>query len=150
MLNGHELVATAESIARAAHVGQMDKIGVDYIEHPRRVAERFDPAVNPRETAVAWLHDVLEDTNVTADDLSAAGIGDDVIDAVKLLSKDPGATDLTDYYARIRTNPLALAVKAADIADNTDPARTAELASDVRERLAEKYRKARIALGLDA
>lgn len=150
MLNGQELVGVAESIARAAHAGQEDKIGVAYIEHPRRVAGRFDAATQPRETAVAWLHDVLEDTQVTENELRAAGIGDDVIDAVKLLSKDDTEADLSDYYARIRVNPLALAVKSADIADNTDPARTAQLPEETRERLAAKYRKARLALGIES
>ena len=148
MLSGHELVETAEAIARAAHIGQTDKIGVDYIEHPRRVAERFDRAELPRESAVAWLHDVLEDTPVSAEDLRAKGIPEEVIVAVELLTKDESEPDLTDYYTRIRQNQLALAVKIADIADNTDPARTANLDDETRDRLATKYRKARAALGI--
>lgn len=141
-LHGAELISAAEDIARVAHRGQIDKIGVDYIEHPRRVAGRFDPETQPNETAVAWLHDVIEDTTVTATELAERGIPADVITAVELLTKDPAEVDLTEYYERIRVNPLALAVKLADIADNTDPSRTASLEPEVRERLAAKYAKA--------
>lgn len=148
----HEMIAdyvgVAEEIARQAHSGQKDKAGVDYIEHPRRVAERFDPKSQPDEFATAWLHDVLEDTSISAEDLLAYGIPLNVVEAVELLTKDARETDLGAYYARIRTHPLALAVKAADIDDNTDPSRTALLEPEVRNRLAKKYAKAREALGL--
>ncbi len=139
---------TAETIARQAHTGQKDQAGMDYIDHPRRVAAHFDPVTQPDETAVAWLHDVLEDTSISAEDLLASGIPLNVVDAVQLLTKDARETDLGAYYARIRTHPLALAVKAADIDDNTDPSRSALLDPEVRNRLAKKYAKAREALGL--
>ena len=143
-----ELVATAEAIATKAHAGQVDKSGADYIEHPRGVAAQFDPVTQPNECAAAWMHDVLEDTDVTADDLRQAGIPFEVIDAVRLLTKNPAEPNLDDYYARIKANPLALAVKAADIANNTDPVRVAQLDPAARERLAAKYQSARIKLGL--
>lgn len=147
-LNPEQFAAEAEAIARAAHTGQVDKIGVNYIEHPRRVAARFNPTTQPDETAVAWLHDVIEDTPVTAAELLEAGFPDHVVAAVELLTKNSAEHTLDAYYARIRENPLALAVKTADIADNTDPARTAQLSSDARERLAAKYAKARKQLGI--
>jgi (p)ppGpp synthase/HD superfamily hydrolase len=143
-----DFVVLAEQIARQAHSGQKDKAGADYIEHPRRVAERFDPVTQPDEYATAWLHDVIEDTPISPEYLRASGIPQNVVEAVQLLTKDDREMDLDQYYARILTNPLALAVKAADIADNTDPARTALLEPDVRHRLAEKYTKARRVLGL--
>lgn len=149
-LSGAELVAVAEAIATKAHAGQVDKNGVDYIEHPQAVAAQFDPATQPCECAVAWMHDVLEDTDVTADDLRKAGIPFDVIDAVRLLTKNLAEPNLDAYYARIKANPLALAVKAADIANNTDPARVAQLDPVTRERLATKYQSARIKLGLSS
>ncbi len=131
-------VATAQSIATAAHRGQVDKLGAAYIDHPRRVAERL---VDPLGQATAWLHDVLEDTNVSPSDLLAAGIPGGVVAAVELLTRTDAVSD-NDYYAGIRANPIALAVKRADIADNLEPWRVAQLDVSVREHLAEKYGKA--------
>jgi (p)ppGpp synthase/HD superfamily hydrolase len=94
--------------------------------------------------AVAWLHDVVEDTAVTLDDL-AAQFPAEVVQAVRVLTRrddDRGE----EYYRRVRANPLALAVKLADIADNTDPARQADLDPATRRRLAAKYRHARAVL----
>lgn len=130
--------AAAKAIAVIAHREQTDRIGVAYIEHPRRVAAKLS---DPREVAAAWLHDVIEDCNISAQDLLDAGISQDVVDAVLLLTRteDVGKDD---YYKAIRKNPIALAVKLADIADNTDEKRTSQLEPDERERLAKKYREA--------
>jgi len=138
-------VAAAMAIATIAHKGQTDKNGADYITHPARVAARLS---EPAEVAAAWLHDVVEDCSevfagsppfgITAKDLLMAGIAPEVIDAVVLLTRT--ADDKGDaYYEAIRNNPVALAVKLADIADNLDPVRTADLDPETRERLAEKY-----------
>jgi (p)ppGpp synthase/HD superfamily hydrolase len=135
------LSARAETIARAAHAGQVDKTGAPYIDHPRRVAARVEA---DEARAVAWLHDVVEDTAVTLDDL-AAQFPAEVVQAVRVLTRrddDRGE----EYYRRVRANPLALAVKLADIADNTDPARQADLDPATRRRLAAKYRHARAVL----
>jgi (p)ppGpp synthase/HD superfamily hydrolase len=136
-------VAAAKAIATIAHRFQTDKIGVPYIEHPSRVAARLN---DPKHIAAAWLHDVIEDCGITAKDLAAAGISDEVIDAVVLLTR----TDKNQgngYYEAIRQNPIALAVKLADIEDNTDASRTARLEPEVRQRLAGKYEDARKLLG---
>jgi (p)ppGpp synthase/HD superfamily hydrolase len=141
-LNGAELVAAAQAIATIAHRGQTDKLGVDYILHPARVAARLK---DPAEVAAAWLHDVIEDCDVTREDLLKAGISPEVVDAVVLLTRTPGDKDGPDpdaYYRALRENPIALAVKRADIADNTDPARTALLPEEQRERLRAKYEHA--------
>jgi (p)ppGpp synthase/HD superfamily hydrolase len=138
------LVATARAIAVAAHAGQVDKAGEPYISHPGRVAARL---ARPEERAAAWLHDVLEDTPTTGADLHAAGIPDAVVAAVEALTRRRDEIP-ADYYARVRANPVALAVKAADIADNSDPVRLARLDRDEGVRLAAKYRAARVALGL--
>ena len=137
-----EQVALARRIATDAHRGQTDKNGVDYIQHPRGVAARLDQL---DQQAVAWLHDVVEDTTVTADDLRAAGVDEAIIEAVLLLSRNHG--DAGDYYDRIAASPLVRSVKLADIADNTDPARTALFDPGTRQRLATKYENARRALG---
>jgi (p)ppGpp synthase/HD superfamily hydrolase len=139
-------VKLAEAIATDAHRGQVDKLGADYISHPRRVAEQFDPELQPDETCVGWLHDVIEDTAVTPDDLLAKGFTPEVVDAVVLLTRRKDVPS-EEYYARIRENPVARAVKIADIADNTAPWRTAQLDDETRERLAKKYANALIALG---
>lgn len=136
------LAARAEAIATILHRGQGDKNGDDYIEHPRRVAARFNPATEPFEHAAAWLHDTIEDCEVLPEDLRDAKIPDVVISAVVSLTRRPGL-DGDDYYRGIRHDEIALRVKLADIADNTDPARTAQLDALTRERLAQKYAHAR-------
>lgn len=140
-------VALARAIAVMAHRSQTDKAGVAYITHPARVAARFNPATRPVEHCAAWLHDVVEDTDLTLDDLWAAGIHPKVLALVALLTPRPEFST-EEYYARIGADPRALAVKAADIDDNTDPARLQKLHPNVRERLKSKYARARQALGL--
>jgi (p)ppGpp synthase/HD superfamily hydrolase len=141
--------AIADRIAVAAHAGQVDKAGADYITHPRRVAERVVPST-PETRAAALLHDVLEDTEVSVEDLAAQGIPVEVVRALKLL--DRGRSPSPErYYAAIRGNAIALAVKLADIADNSDPARLALLDEQTQPRLRRKYSKALTALlGSDA
>lgn len=136
------LAARAEAIATILHRGQADKAGDDYIEHPRRVASHFDPESEPTEHAVAWLHDTIEDCDVLPQDLREAGMPDAVVDVVILLTRR-GGIPADDYYRAIRRDPVALRVKLADIADNTDPARAARLDEATRERLAQKYAHAR-------
>ena len=131
-------VAAAKEIATVAHRGQKDKIGVAYIEHPTRVAAKLS---GPREKAAAWLHDVIEDCGIGARDLLDAGISQEVVDAVVLLTRTEDVGN-DEYYKAIRDNPLALAVKLADIADNTDEARVSQLEPADRKRLTERYRYA--------
>ena len=139
-LSGAALVALARQIATEAHADQRDKTGHPYLDNPARVAARVVAAGgDDRATAAAWLHDVLEDTGTTAPDLRARGIPSDVVAAVEALSRRPGeAPEL--YFARINADPLAVQVKHADLADNTDPTRTAELDPATAARLSAKYR----------
>lgn len=138
-----DLVTTARRIATQAHRGQVDKAGAPYIGHPERVAGHAAAAGgDERVVAAAWLHDVVEDTDVTPDDLRAAGIPDDVVTAVVALSKVPGQS-VDDYFAAVNRHPVAIAVKAADLADNTDPERLALLDEQTRARLVAKYARAR-------
>lgn len=138
MANSSELLQLAQRIATGAHLAQTDKSGEPYITHPQRVAARMTTADGQ---AVAWLHDVLEDSPTTAADLANAGIPPHIIDAVVLLTRTAHQQP-DEYYAAIRTNPLALEAKLADIADNTDPRRTAALDEKTRSRLAAKYERA--------
>lgn len=132
----------AERIARAAHAGQLDQAGSNYITHPQRVAQHLERAGQP-ETVVAagWLHDVIEDTPTTLDDLASAGIPSDTLTIVDAMTKRNGET--SEQYADrlIMAGVHAVAVKRADIADNTDPARLAQLDEATQLRLTAKYQR---------
>jgi len=141
-------VALAKGIAFIAHRGQHDRTGAPYIDHPGRIAEQFDPETEPVEAAAAWLHDVLEDSPITAQELFEAGVVPDVIDVVRTLTRGSEADD-DEYYDRIRRDPVARRVKLADIDDNTARWRLRRLDYDVQLHLVEKYRLARLALGAD-
>jgi (p)ppGpp synthase/HD superfamily hydrolase len=125
----------AIQIARRAHEGQLDKSGRPYIGHPQRVMGRV---ASEHERMVAVLHDVVEDTSVTVDDLASAGCPDNVLRAVEAISKRPGE-DQDTYLSRVAANPLALVVKRADIADNASPDRMSRLDEPTQRRLTTKY-----------
>ncbi|MBT0567226.1 HD domain-containing protein [Williamsia sp. CHRR-6] len=144
---GTSLVAIADGIAAQAHRGQTDKLGVDYIEHPRAVSRRVDQS-DEHLVAAALLHDVIEDSEFTAIDLLARGIPQQVIDTVALVTRDKQQSP-DDYYALIRTHPAALAVKLADLGENTDPSRLSRLPLELQQKLMTKYTKAFRALGRD-
>lgn len=108
------LIDTALTLALKAHAGQRDKAGAAYIKHPLRVMNQLQ---DEREQATALLHDVLEDSSLTSDDLRQAGIPDEVIQAVELLTRDFGES-YEQYLERVRANPIARAVKLADLNDN--------------------------------
>ncbi|WEO76388.1 phosphohydrolase [Cryobacterium sp. SO2] len=133
----------AIALARAAHAGQVDKLGVDYIEHPLGVMDRVHTV---REKTVAVLHDVVEDTPVTLDDLRAQGFEESLVLAVDALTKRAGEP-LAASMARVAADPLALVVKHADLAHNANPARQAALPPETRERLTAKYEESARLLG---
>ena len=128
----------AITIATAAHDGQVDKSGRPYIGHPLRVMASVS---GEHEQMAAVLHDVIEDTPVTAADLLARGCPAAVVDAVVALSHLPEEPQ-EDYLRRVAANPLALSVKRADISDNLSPARIARLDEATQERLKVKYARA--------
>ncbi|MBH0022661.1 hypothetical protein [Salinibacterium sp. SWN248] len=132
----------AVGIASIAHRGQTDKLGYDYIDHPARVAESFDWLSQPVEHCAAWLHDVIEDTDITASDLLKAGMLPEIVEAVVLLTRREDVAD-ADYYEGIRHHPIALAVKLADIDDNLAEWRFRKLDYDLQVRLSNKYFHAR-------
>lgn len=144
-LSGSELIVAADAIAALAHSGQVDKVGGEFIIHPRSVASRVRPRT-AEHIATALLHDVIEDSDYTAADLRDAGMPAAVVTAVTLLTRREDVAPL-DYYAGIRTNALALAVKLADLADNTDPVRLNRLPVHTQDRLRRKYRQAYVELG---
>lgn len=154
-LIGNELLAAARGIAIAAHHGQTDKAGRPYYWHPQDVAQIAMAYNEASETgysdevvgAVAWLHDVLEDTDVTPADLQDAGMPPEVIKAIRLLTRTSEGLEGM-YYSAIREHPLALAVKLADIENNLDPERTCLLPTQTAARLKMKYQEALEKLGV--
>ena len=115
------LVALAEALSRRHHAGQVDRSGVAYIEHPRAVAGLLADAPEHLRAA-AWLHDVLEHTAATADDLRADGVPAEVVALVEVLTRGPGE-DYLAFIARVCEDPAAVRVKIADALHNLDPAR---------------------------
>ena len=118
-------IATADAIAAEAHAGQVDKAGMPYVGHVRRVASYVDPADTDAVVA-ALLHDIIEDTGINAAELRDRGIAQAAIDAIELLTRRSDQPT-SGYYQRISEHPTAREVKLADLADNTDPDRLATL-----------------------
>ena len=132
-----EVLRAALRIAVDAHRAQTDRAGQPYLFHPLTVAgltESDDAFI------AALLHDVMEDSDYTAADLLAAGIPAHIVDALRLLTHDP-AEPYLDYVRRIRENPLAAAVKRADLTHNSDLSRLPTVTEKDLAR-AEKYRQA--------
>lgn len=127
----------AIAIAARAHAGQVDKGGAPYILHPLRVMLRL---FEPREQLVAVLHDVIEDSPVTLEQLRGEGFSEEVLQALAALTKVEGE-DYPGFIRRAAQNPLARRVKRADLAENSDLSRIPEPSEDDRRRL-EKYRQA--------
>ncbi|MGJ9374301.1 HD domain-containing protein [Nesterenkonia sp. CF4.4] len=141
-----EKEAAADLIAQLAHRDQVDKAGKSYIDHPRRVAAIVRANGYDRSyCTVALLHDVVEDTEVTQDDLRAV-FGAAISEAVDNLTRRE-AEPSEDYYARLLLSDLSLVVKHADIQDNTSPERLAALNPATQERLSVKYSNAIAQLG---
>ena len=137
------LTIRAMNIAYQAHHGQVDKAGVPYIFHPLHLAEQMEDEIS---CCAALLHDTVEDTAVTLDQLAQV-FPPEVVEAVRLLTHDP-AEDYFAYVRAIRDNPIAMKVKLADLAHNTDETRFAGVAVP-KERigfLRDKYTKAKAIL----
>ena len=133
------LTQKAMLLAYDAHHGQLDKGGVPYIFHPIHLAEQMPDELT---TIVALLHDVVEDTDLTLDDI-AGDFPPAVIDALRLLTHKPG-TNYLDYVRALRNNPIAATVKRADLLHNSDESRLAlcPISEAEKNRLRQKYQKA--------
>lgn len=123
----------AISLASQYHAGQVDKGGNPYILHPLRVMLNVNTMT---EKIVAVLHDIIEDTEMTADELRNHGFSDAIIQAVLALTKLPNETRVDAAY-RAAKNPIARVVKLADVSDNMDISRLKEIGEKDRIRLAE-------------
>lgn len=129
----------AIQIALEAHAGETDKAGQPYVLHPLTLMLQMD---SEEARIVAVLHDVVEDSAVTLDDLAAAGFSNAVLTALALLTHDTAAVAYDDYIAALSSNPLARKVKLADLAHNMDVRRLpAEMTLTDWGRLS-KYRRA--------
>lgn len=114
------LTIKAMDIAYNAHHGQKDKCGAPYVFHPFHLAEQMESEYT---VCAALLHDVVEDTDVTVDELRQY-FPDEIINAVILLTHDEGM-DYNEYIKGVKSDPIAKAVKLADLAHNSDADRAA-------------------------
>ncbi len=121
----------AREICMERHAGQVDKAGEPYYLHPFAVADAVD---GEEAKAVAYLHDVVEDTDATPEWLAAQGFPANVVEAVDCITRRDGEP-YGDYIARVARNGLARAVKMADLKHNLDPSRRGATDS-MRERYA--------------
>jgi len=135
-----EMTIKAMKIAYEAHLGQYDCNNVPYIFHPYHLAEQMDDEIS---CTVALLHDVVEDTSLTFEDLEKE-FPESVVEIVKLLTHDKDV-DYFDYIKAIKSNPIAKKVKLEDLNHNSDETRN--VGSNVTEEQVrywrEKYAKAK-------
>ena len=120
-----------------AHRDQVDKSGIPYVFHPIHLAEQM---TDEDTTVVALLHDVVEDTHYTLEDLAAMGFSRQVLDAIGLMTHADGVPYM-DYVAKIKENPIARAVKLADLRHNSDLTRL-DTVDDKAKARAQKYAQA--------
>lgn len=147
-------ILKAAKIAFQSHSGQLDKAGKPYFNHPLAVAIMVAKSGVADDQAIeaAFLHDVVEDTGTTLDEIAAEGFSSDVLDALRLLTRKPGV-DYMDYVRQIagkpellysaRAHEIARLVKVADLSHNMDLSRLPAVTEKDLAR-AEKYKKARI------
>ena len=131
-------IERAIQIATEAHKGQFDKAGREYIGHPIRVMEM---GKTEDEKIVGVLHDVIEDTDWTFERLEAEGFSQEVINALRCVTKTSENENYDDFIDRVKKNPLAASVKINDLTDNMDIRRLPYLSDKDVKRL-KKYLKA--------
>lgn len=133
-----EATKKALKLCYEAHKDQLDKSGIPYVFHPFHLAEQMQ---DEDTTVAALLHDVVEDTDYTFADLEQMGFSETVIASLRLLTHDENVPYM-DYVAQIKPNPIAKAVKLADLAHNSDPSRLDKVDDRALARM-QKYEKAR-------
>ena len=133
-----QLLSKAISIALKAHEGQFDKAGMPYIGHVMRVMQA---GKTEDEKIGGVLHDLVEDTNWTFEMLLAEGFPTHIIDALRCVTKLSDNEPYNAFIQRVKTNPLAVAVKINDLTDNLDVRRLQNITDQDVERL-RKYHNA--------
>ncbi len=131
------LTKKAMKISFKAHKNQTDKNGMPYIFHPIHLAEQM---TDEKTICVALLHDVVEDTDITFEELENEGFSEDIIDALKLMTHDDSVPYM-DYVKEIKTNRIATTVKIADLKHNSDLTRL-DIVDEKAIKRVEKYKKA--------
>ena len=101
------------------HKNQLDKTGLPYVFHPFHLAEQMDDEIS---TVCALLHDVVEDSDITFEDLAKMGFSGEIIEVLKLLTHAEEVPYM-DYVREIKKNPTATKVKIADLKHNSDTTR---------------------------
>lgn len=132
-----DLTKKAMKLCFEKHRNQVDKCGMPYLFHPFHVAESMPDEYT---TCVALLHDIVEDTDVTLDQLRCEGFPDEVVDAVKLMTHDPNVPYL-EYVKGIKKNSIAKIVKLSDLKHNSDLTRLDSVTETDLKRV-EKYKEA--------
>lgn len=132
-----DLTKKALKLCFEAHKAQYDKSGMPYVFHPFHLAEQM---ATEETTVVALLHDLVEDTDYTIADLTEMGFPKAITDAIQLMTHGEGV-DYFAYVAAIKENPIAKAVKIADLTHNSDLSRLDEVTEKALNRR-EKYQKA--------
>ena len=131
------LTKKAMKIAFTAHKEQVDKTGLPYIFHPFHLAEQME---TEETVCAALLHDVVEDTDMTFEELAEFGFGEEIMTALRFLTHDD-AVPYMDYVREIKNNPIARAVKLADLRHNSDMTRL-DVVDEYALKRAEKYKQA--------
>jgi (p)ppGpp synthase/HD superfamily hydrolase len=139
-MSDNMMVELALQIALDAHRGQVDKGGTVYILHPLRLMHAMD---NDIERVCALLHDVVEDSELTLEDLVQYGFPETLIEAVGLLTKTKQVT-FDEYLDNIKQNPIAKKVKLADLRDNSRLERIKEPTEKDLNRLVQYHRAIKI------
>lgn len=135
------LMEQAVELAREVYEGETDETGEPHIEHITRVAGILrEKGANTDAVAVAWLHDLVEDTDVTLDDLREMGFTEPIVDAVDLLTHEEGQS-LEEHLARVRGDDLARAVKHADLTDHASEERLSRLDAAEQEQARDRYQR---------
>jgi len=131
------LTIKAMQFAYEKHAGQVDKAGLPYIMHPLHVAERM---INEDETVVALLHDVMEDTDTTAEELIEAGFTERQVKALQALTHEKGVPYMEYLKKQVACDDIAIMVKIHDLAHNMDLTRLGDKVTPKdQERVKMKY-----------
>lgn len=133
-----KLTRLAMRIAYDAHKDQVDLSGVPYVFHPFHIAEQMEDEIT---TVIALLHDVVEDSKYTFEDLEIFGFGEDITKPLRLLTRIPGEP-YEEYIKRLSVDPAAVKVKLADLEHNLDKTRCEKQDEHIL-RLRERYIRAR-------
>ena len=139
-----ELTKRALLLSFEAHKDQMDKSGMPYVYHPFHLAEQM---TDEYTTVVALLHDVVEDTDYTLSDIRDMGFPDEVVEALSYMTHDDEVPYM-EYVAKIKENPIARAVKIADLLHNSDLTRL-DAPNEAAYKRALKYKEALLLLGAE-